>query len=158
VTSLEERRVCLRTCHMPQVGVCCKTPKWHAGTDWQVSPVSEWVWMWKKKRLALMLLLPQALIPPTPSGSWLPGMTTGQSNIGTRLHGYWAIQCRTGSKESENIFSWTTQTFCDAPAGKSSSSMNISDYMVTNWTPCFEEIIGYHSHAWEPMEKTCEAV
>lgn len=45
--------------------------------------------------------------------------------------------------------------FCDAPAAKPSAGGNTSDHMLTNWIRCFEDIMGYHSHAWEP-KKTVE--
>ena len=42
--------------------------------------------------------------------------------------------------------------FCDAPAAKPSAGGNTSDHMLTNWIRCFEDIMGYHSHAWEPKK------
>jgi len=46
--------------------------------------------------------------------------------------------------------------FCDAPAAKLSAGGNTADYMLTNWIWCFEGIVGYHSHAWEPRKKTVQ--
>ena len=40
--------------------------------------------------------------PFLPSGSWLSIMTTGQSNIGMRLHGYWVIWYCTNFKAAGN--------------------------------------------------------
>lgn len=54
--------------------------------------------------------------PFLPSGSWLSIMTTGQSNIGMRLHGYWVIWDCTNFKAAGNLRSWITWRFCDVPA------------------------------------------
>lgn len=64
--------------------------------------------------------------PFLPSGCWLSIMTTGQSNIGMRLHGYWVIWYCTNFKAAGNLRSWATWSFCDAPAAKPSPGGNIS--------------------------------
>jgi hypothetical protein len=131
-------------------------PTWHAGTHSD-----------KPRRIGADLNVEDKVIsatvatstssrPPT-SSSWLPVMTTGQSNIEMRLHGYWVIQYCTSFTAAANLRSCTTSTYCDESAGKHSAGGNISDYTVTNWTRCLEDIMRYHSHAWETKKKEVQS-
>jgi hypothetical protein len=146
VTSLEERRVCVRTWHKPECNVCHQhNTLEHILTS---RPGSELIWMWKTKRLAQLLRLPQAFIPcppPVALGSRLWRLVKATSKCG-----YMVIEPYNIAQVAQQTQTCTTSASCDAPAGKPSAGGNVSDYIVTKWTRCFEDIMRYHLHAWEP--------
>jgi len=73
------------------------------------------IWLWTKRRIAWILCIGPAHIPPP--GQREPSSGYGHLNKTGRFHGYWPKWCGTELKKVEHTLTKIRATFCDGDAG-----------------------------------------